>query len=595
MSIWHPSQCPYCGDPISYSEPFVVCNQCTTFYHPECWQANQRRCSVHGCQGAGELPIRQLQPTQDRKKTFVPYPTIQGMGSRLERMLGAIAGAFSFGAIAWFLASLIPLWSAQFQTSLHLQNLVLQIGIILCAGYGVFKGLRQPEKALQGFVFGPMGYVLCVTLSNLAVSFYSYNNPGATALPSSSISGTVGRLGFALSVLYLPVGNVFFRGGVGAVLSYYLTTVIGFIPYNSDLLAETYRVSLLAISIAVILIAIFLPRIIYPLLRIAVCAVIFLALFQLLAPNSLTRSIPQTPALFSLLILIPLLGVPSVTLSRSDNSVFEVTELLRQVLTAIGRLWLMLIILGGSFFVLQQVMFREVDMNFYQSVFLLSTLYAFVFVYQRTKDRGAMYNFYRTLRTTALVITANILTVGSINLWAEILVQWPVFHNIWSAFVPVQNWVLIGGLLLGSIFVLIYRRDDLPFIVLGTVSALWIWQIILLGTIVAFIGNTIGVLLYQFLVQLSQTIEKWHVPLLYGLTYLGFVVILLRALHKWRRSDLTMIVDKYRKSTLWLFKNLENRINSLLRVERPIINWWIWGLTSVCAILSIQLCLIPNL
>jgi hypothetical protein len=43
-------QCPYCRSQAEKMSSLIVCSDCKTFYHRECWQQNNG-CSVFGCDG----------------------------------------------------------------------------------------------------------------------------------------------------------------------------------------------------------------------------------------------------------------------------------------------------------------------------------------------------------------------------------------------------------------------------------------------------------------------------------------------------------------------------------------------------------------
>jgi Prokaryotic RING finger family 1 len=55
-------QCPFCRSQAEKMSSLIVCSDCNTFYHRECWQQNNG-CSVFGCDGImNDLKKRRGEP-----------------------------------------------------------------------------------------------------------------------------------------------------------------------------------------------------------------------------------------------------------------------------------------------------------------------------------------------------------------------------------------------------------------------------------------------------------------------------------------------------------------------------------------------------
>lgn len=43
------TKCSFCSGEITHGNPIVVCKNCRTYHHRECWEYNNNKCAVLGC------------------------------------------------------------------------------------------------------------------------------------------------------------------------------------------------------------------------------------------------------------------------------------------------------------------------------------------------------------------------------------------------------------------------------------------------------------------------------------------------------------------------------------------------------------------
>ncbi len=63
--------CPYCQTSIEAGQNFVVCSDCTTPHHTDCWAENQG-CAIFGCHGRSVSP-EQARPRQSAMELDLTY------------------------------------------------------------------------------------------------------------------------------------------------------------------------------------------------------------------------------------------------------------------------------------------------------------------------------------------------------------------------------------------------------------------------------------------------------------------------------------------------------------------------------------------
>src|SRR5262245_41189484 len=67
--------CAFCRQEIGEA-PSTSCRKCGTFYHPDCWAANDGRCAVYGCAPLSAPPPPSPPPPRQRRvPTWTPEPT----------------------------------------------------------------------------------------------------------------------------------------------------------------------------------------------------------------------------------------------------------------------------------------------------------------------------------------------------------------------------------------------------------------------------------------------------------------------------------------------------------------------------------------
>jgi hypothetical protein len=64
-------KCGVCLQELA-GEVLTYCTQCKSYYHPECWKFNGKKCAVYGC-WKSPFPKRRIGPPQRHADVFNPY------------------------------------------------------------------------------------------------------------------------------------------------------------------------------------------------------------------------------------------------------------------------------------------------------------------------------------------------------------------------------------------------------------------------------------------------------------------------------------------------------------------------------------------
>jgi hypothetical protein len=85
-------KCGVCLQPLT-GDVLTLCNICQTYYHPECWEFNKRKCAVYGC-WKSPFPKRPIGPPQQHADIFNPY--------MLAAMVTAVVALLVWSFYNWF-------------------------------------------------------------------------------------------------------------------------------------------------------------------------------------------------------------------------------------------------------------------------------------------------------------------------------------------------------------------------------------------------------------------------------------------------------------------------------------------------------------
>lgn len=488
-----------------------------------------------------------------------------------------------------------------------------RLGILIAGGYGVMRGIQAWEEETRRLLYSLAGFVVCRVLGQLLVAVYSLGNPGEEIwlLSPVSVEAMAGWWGVVLGGLWPAAGQTLLRGGLGALLGLYLAGAVSLIWPDPGALAEELELGLLAIVAGASVIPLLSAISVRGMLR-AVTAllpgVVLIQLFRLnLSPGNWLLFFRLS--LLSVLLALPLAGLAHVRPLSSGTislSVFGTNLSLSEVLQlaragAVGAAFVSLVagltVLIGNWLtplitrmlttlldlpavetLLLSIGLIEIRIPVYACWIATLTVYASVFGVGRLARGGILYGLYRFMRFQVLLLMCCLVALLTEQALEVVLRDWPAFRAFGEYLLWMGYGLPVGAILLGVIFAIAYTRDRMPVFLIGLGFVLWLIQVFLLSGILTFVGGVVGLwasnLLGPFLD--SQSPEggygmSWQQALPLASTYLGFFAGLGRALVKWLKGDLGMLVSEYRRVVQRYSILVDTRIDRLLRLREP---WW---------------------
>lgn len=619
--------CPYCSSEIVPQQDFVTCPSCITFYHADCWHANDNRCARLGCSGAGSLPTqtfrRESSSRAPRKRSLNVRFVIPGGGRRASTMIAStFACAASWGLIGWAAVSvaLIPLESEPSGWP--------KLAAIAAAFAGLLYIAKQQEPAwerefrrllwaLSGFVVFRLTMQLIIGVVTLSELSWPIRQ-----LSPESAELVAGWIGVLVGGLWLTVGGTLLRGAVVAVLATYLGASLA--PTQPGF-GSLYDLPfwLLAVSAGAMLLTMIFTFSLNPLISAAVAIVPGFWLLRQLDSAAIASTVlaPYRMLISSVLLALPLAGsahahgygllasefIAGAT-PDSQNTMRAVRSgivgvaftvlvaslsvlgagvlvpLSAKLLVSVLRLTTVQYLLAES-----GVRFVAIPSNLAWLTLLL--VYSLVFAIGFQARTGVLHQAYRFIRLLALILLSCLVALLVEQGLERAIEHWFSFQSILDH----ASWVRIilptVALSWAILFVLLFRRDRMPIILTELGFGLWIAQVGLMVSIMAlaggitgrWIGSELGAWLDGRGIDRISSLE-WSVSLAIIGVSLGFFLIAAYSTGRLLVRNPGILVSEYRRMVQKYWMLADAGMEHLLTLQMP---WWlllVFGLLAIACL-----------
>jgi hypothetical protein len=462
-------------------------------------------------------------------------------------------------------------------------------------------------------VYSIAGFVVLHVLGRLLLTAYALGHSEGELwrLSPGFVEAVAGPVGVLVGGLWLAAGQTLLRGGLGALLGLYLSSVVSFAWPGSNALAEEVQLGLLAIVAGATVIPLLSAIPVRGMIRAAAAALPGVVLIQLFRLNPLLGSelFFFRLCLLSVLLALPLAGLAhrsqgssgTVSLSIVSTNV-SLPEILRLGGTGIVGAAFMSLVVGLAVLIgsrltplIAKMTILLLDLPIAEALLsaigldgvripvdplwmTVLTFYTSVASVGWLARSGMLHALYRFLRFLTLILVCCLIALLTEQALEVVLRDWPAFQPFGDYLLQMGYGLPAGAVLLGAIFAIVYVGDRMPMPLIGLGFAIWLGQLVLLSSVLAFVGGVVGLwaspLVGPFLD--SQSPEgvygmSWQQVLPLASSYLGFFVGLGRALLKWLGGDLGMLVSEYRRVAQRYFGLVDTRVNRLLQLRAP---WW---------------------